>query len=116
MKYFFTKTNLIASVFGLFGWMNQVDAQICGATNSTGCSLDWFSAVSFKNSAGTAFSVSGLNCGNTGTSNKLMTNGAVMDITPGEDISMTIENTCSYAEYAGVWIDLDGDNQFSAAE
>jgi len=116
MKYIFNKINLIASVFGLFGWMNQAGAQICSATNSTGCSLDWFSAVSFKNSAGTAFSVSGLNCGNTGTSNKLMTNGAVMDITPGEEISMTIENTCSYAEYAGVWIDLDGDNQFSAAE
>jgi PKD repeat protein len=116
MKYLFTKTNLIASILGIFSCVNQAEAQICGATNSTGCSLDWFSAVSFKNSGGTAYSVSGLNCGNTGTSNKLMTNGAVMDITPGEDISMTIENTCSYAEYAGVWIDLDGDNQFSAAE
>jgi hypothetical protein len=29
---------------------------------------------------------------------------------------MTIENTCSFSEYAGVWIDLDGDNTFSAAE
>jgi hypothetical protein len=96
MKYLFTKTNLIASILGIFSCVNQAEAQICGATNSTGCSLDWFSAVSFKNSGGTAYSVSGLNCGNTGTSNKLMTNGAVMDITPGEDISMTIENTCSY--------------------
>ncbi|MEY3096424.1 MAG: hypothetical protein RL647_14, partial [Bacteroidota bacterium] len=112
----FTKSKLIALVLGLTGWMSQSEAQICGATNSLNCTGDYLSAISFKNSAGTSYAVSGMNCANTGSSNKLMTNGAVMDITPGEDISMTIENTCSFSEYAGVWIDLDGDNTFSAAE
>ena len=112
----FTKSKLIALVLGLTGWMSQSEAQICGATNSSGCTGDYLSAISFKNTAGTSYSVSGMNCANTGSSNKLMTNGAVMDITPGEDITMTIENTCSYSEYVGVWIDLDGDNTFSAAE
>ncbi|MFZ9571926.1 MAG: GEVED domain-containing protein, partial [Bacteroidia bacterium] len=103
-------------MLGLTGWMSQSEAQICGATNSYGCTGDYLSAISFKNSAGTTYSVSGMNCANTGSSNKLMTNGAVMDITPGEDITMTIENTCSFSEYVGVWIDLDGDNTFSSAE
>jgi PKD repeat protein len=116
MKYFFTKTNLMASIFGLFGWINQADAQICGATNSNNCTLMWFSGVSFKNSAGSTASYQGLNCTNTGSSNKLMTSGAVMDLTPGEEISMTIENTCTYALIAGVWIDLDGDGSYSSAE
>jgi hypothetical protein len=116
MKYFFTKTNLMASIFGLFGWINQADAQICGATNSNNCTLMWFSGVSFKNSAGSSASYQGLNCTNTGSSNKLMTSGAVMDLTPGEEISMTIENTCTYALIAGVWIDLDGDGSYSSAE
>ncbi|MEK0440947.1 MAG: Gingipain precursor, partial [Bacteroidota bacterium] len=112
----FTKSKLIALVLGMAGWISQSEAQICGATNSLNCTGDYLSAISFKNSAGTSYSVSGMNCANTGSSNKLMTNGAVMDITPGEDITMTIENTCSFSEYAGVWIDLDGDNTFSAAE
>ncbi len=112
----FTKSKLIALVLGLTGWMSQSEAQICGATNSSGCTGDYLSAISFKNTAGTSYAVSGMNCANTGSSNKLMTNGAVMDITPGEDITMTIENTCSFSEYVGVWIDLDGDNTFSAAE
>ena len=107
---------MIALLFGLVGWFGQSEAQICGATNSLNCTGDYLSAISFKNTAGSSFGVSGMNCANTGSSNKLMTNGAVMDITPGEDISMTIENTCSFSEYVGVWIDLDGDNQFSAAE
>ena len=53
-------------------WVNVAEAQICSATNSTGCSVDYFTGVSFKNSAGTSFAVSGLNCNNTGSSNKLM--------------------------------------------
>lgn len=116
MKYIFTKTNLIASVLGVFGWMNQSNAQICAANNSLNCTGDYLSGITFKNSGGTSYSVSGMNCVNTGPSNKLMTNGAVMDITPGEVISMTIENTCSFSEYVGVWIDLDGSNDYSAAE
>jgi PKD repeat protein len=116
MKYIFTKINLIASVLGLFGWLNQADAQICAGNNSLNCTGDYLSGITFKNSGGTSYSVSGMNCVNTGPSNKLMTNGAVMDITPGEVISMTIENTCSFSEYVGVWIDLDGSNDYSAAE
>ncbi|NBV37916.1 MAG: hypothetical protein EBR94_11670, partial [Bacteroidetes bacterium] len=116
MKYIFTKTNLIASVLGLFGWINQSNAQICAANNSLNCTGDYLSGITFKNSGGTSYSVSGMNCTNTGPSNKLMTNGAVMDITPGEVITMTIENTCSFSEYVGVWIDLDGSGDYSAAE
>ncbi len=91
-------------------------AQLCGATNSNNCTLMWFSGVSFRNSTGSTASYQGLNCSNTGSSNKTMTSGAVMDLTPGEELSMTIENTCSYALIAGVWIDLDGDGSFSSAE
>ena len=100
----------------MVSWVSVAEAQICSATNTTGCSLDYFTGISFKNSAGTTFAVSGLNCNNTGPSNKLMTTGAVMDITPGEQITMTIDNGPSYAEYAGVWIDMDGDNSFTSAE
>ena len=100
----------------MLGFMSNSFAQICGATNSNACTLMWFSGVSFKNSGGSTASYQGLNCTNTGSSNKLMTNGAVMDLSPGEQITMSIENTCTYALIAGVWIDLDGDNQFSAAE
>ena len=116
MKITFTKIRaaLLACSFGL--WFGQSEAQICSASNTTGCSLDWFSGVIIKNAAGTTASYSGLNCNNTGPTNKLMTNGAIMDVTPGELITITIENTCNYAEYAGVWIDMDGDNSFSAAE
>jgi len=105
MNYILTKTNLIASILGLFGWMNQADAQICAGNNSLNCTGDYLSGITFKNSGGTSYSVSGMNCVNTGPSNKLMTNGAVMDIAPGEVISMTIENTCIFSEYVGVWID-----------
>ena len=111
-----TKSQWIALFFSLFGLYQQVQGQACGATNSNNCTLMWYSAVSFKNSAGSTASYQGLNCTNTGSSNKLMTSGAVMDFTPGEQITMTIENTCSYALIAGVWIDLDGDGSFSAAE
>ena len=111
-----TKNNWIVMLLCLFGLYQQVQGQACGATNSNGCTLMWYSGVSFKNSAGSTASYQGLNCTNTGSSNKLMTSGAVMDFTPGEDISMTIENTCSYALIAGVWIDLDGDGSFSATE
>jgi PKD repeat protein len=111
-----TKAKCVAFVLGLGGLFQQSQAQICGATNSNNCTLMWFSGVSFKNSAGSTASYQGLNCTNTGSSNKLMTSGAVMDLTPGEEISMTIENTCSYALIAGVWIDLDGDGSYTAAE
>ncbi len=111
-----TKAKWVAFVLGLGGLFQQSQAQICGATNSNNCTLMWFSGVSFKNSAGSTASYQGLNCTNTGSSNKLMTSGAVMDLTPGEEISMTIENTCSYALIAGVWIDLDGDGSYSSAE
>ena len=116
MKIKTTKSQWIALFFSLFGLYQQVQGQACGATNSNNCTLMWYSAVSFKNSAGSTASYQGLNCTNTGSSNKLMTSGAVMDFTPGEQITMTIENTCSYALIAGVWIDLDGDGSFSAAE
>jgi PKD repeat protein len=111
-----TKAKWIGFVLSLGGLFQQSQAQICGATNSNNCTLMWFSGVSFKNSAGSTASYQGLNCTNTGSSNKLMTSGAVMDLTPGEEISMTIENTCTYALIAGVWIDLDGDGSYSSAE
>ncbi|MEY5035959.1 MAG: hypothetical protein RLZZ110_976, partial [Bacteroidota bacterium] len=58
----FTKSKLIALVLGLTGWMSQSEAQICGATNSSGCTGDYLSAISFKNTAGTSYAVSGMNC------------------------------------------------------
>ena len=87
-----TKAKWIGFVLSLGGLFQQSQAQICGATNSNNCTLMWFSGVSFKNSAGSTASYQGLNCTNTGSSNKLMTSGAVMDLTPGEEISMTIES------------------------
>ena len=116
MKLSFTKLKALLFGMAVFGLSKNIQAQICSATNTTGCSLDWFSGVILKNAAGTTASYSGLNCNNTGPSNKLMTNGAIMDVTPGEVITLTIENTCNYAEYCGVWIDMDGDNSFSSAE
>jgi len=105
---------LLVMICGSFG---KGEAQMCTASNSNDCNLMWLSGVSFKNSAGSTATYSGLNCANTGgLSPKLMTSGAVMDITPGEVMSMTIENTCTYALYVGVWIDMDGDNNFTAAE
>jgi len=96
-----------------------LDGQICSATNSYGCTSNamYFTAVSFKNSAGTSVGFNGLNCSNSGSgSNKTMTNGAMMDINPGEQITITLENTSSYSLDAGIWIDLDGDFTFSSAE
>ncbi len=106
--------SLFALLFVLVAWKSN--AQICGATNSLSCSVDWLSAVTFKNSTGTQVAFTGLTCANTGATNKLMTNGAMMNVTPGEDLTVTIENTCTYPEYVGIWLDLDGDNLLSAAE
>ena len=104
-------------IYCMLSWVNIANAQICSANNSTGCTAgDFFSGVSFKNAAGTSFSVTGLNCGNTGSTNKLMTNGAVMDFTPGEQISMTIDNNPTWREYCGIWIDMNADNNFDASE
>ncbi|MFZ9663354.1 MAG: hypothetical protein ACO3A5_05905, partial [Bacteroidia bacterium] len=76
---------LFALVVTLLGSFGKSKAQMCTASNSNDCSLMWLSGVSFKNSAGSTATYSGLNCANTGgLSPKLMTNGAVMDITPGE--------------------------------
>ena len=111
------RTQIIAFMVMLLGSFGKGEAQICTANNSNNCTLMWLSGVSFKNSAGSTATYSGLNCANTGgLSPKLMTSGAVMDITPGEVMSMTIENTCTYALYVGVWIDMDGDNNFTAAD
>ena len=103
-------------MFGSLSWYGASKAQICSATNSYGCTSDYLSGITIKNSAGTTASYSGLNCNNTGSSNKLMTSGAIMDVTPGEVITITVENTCTFGEYVGVWIDMDGDNTLSTAE
>jgi hypothetical protein len=105
---------LLLSLMAMVG--GQARAQICGANNSYGCAIMWFSAVSFKNSGGTSASFNGLNCANTGSTNKLMTNGAMMDLTPGEKITVSIENTCTYILHGGIWIDLNADNTFTADE
>ncbi len=112
----FTFRILLALLMCIAG--RQLQAQICGATNSYGCTPTnmYFTAVIFKNSAGTSVGFNGLNCNNTGPSNKLMTNGPMMDITPGEIIEISLENTSSYPLDAGIWIDLDGDFSFSSAE
>ena len=60
MKNIFTKTHLVASVFGLLGWFNQSEAQICAGNNSLNCTGDYLSGITFKNSGGTSFSVSGM--------------------------------------------------------
>ncbi|MBL7810680.1 MAG: DUF5011 domain-containing protein [Bacteroidetes bacterium] len=106
----------IAVFLAVLGISHGLQAQICGATNTNGCNVDWFSAVSFKNSKGASASYSGLSCGNTGSTNKTMTNGAVMDMSPGEQITMTVENTCTFTEWAMVWIDMDGSGTFTSAE
>ena len=62
-----TKSQWIALFFSLFGLYQQVQGQACGATNSNNCTLMWYSAVSFKNSAGSTASYQGLNCTNTGS-------------------------------------------------
>ena len=107
-------------LYCLFAWVNHSDAQICSATNSYTCPTGgYFSAVSFKNSAGTTFGVTGMNCsslGGNGSNNNLMTSGAVMDLIPGEKITMTIDNNPTYSDYCGVWIDMNGDNTFDATE
>lgn len=106
-----------ALLFGFALNTHTANAQsICSATNSYGCSIDWLDAVVMKNSAGQSASFTGLTCANTGATNKLMTNGPCLDIMPGEEIEMYISNGCSYGEYAGVWIDLNGDLTFSADE
>lgn len=91
-------------------------AQICSATNSYGCGIDWFSAVKVTNSSGSSMSFTGLTCANTGNTNRLMTTGPALDITPGEELEFEIENTCNYTEDAAVWIDLNKDNQFQNNE
>jgi len=98
------------------GFASVAHGQICSATNSYGCTSDYLTGVTIKNAAGTTASYVGLNCSNTGSSNKLMTNGAIMDLTPGEIISITIDNGPTFAEYVGVWIDMDGDNTFQNTE
>ena len=104
-------------LLGMVFSMGVTNAQsICSATNSYGCSIDWFDAVVIKNSSGQTASFTGLTCANTGATNKLMTNGACLDIMPGEEIEMYISNGCTYGENAGVWIDLNGDLSFSADE
>jgi len=107
---------LMALGLSVLAFANQGKSQICSATNSLNCTGDYLSGVTIKNSAGTTATYSGLNCTNTGPSNKLMTQGAIMDITPGEVITISIENGGSFAEYVGIWIDLDGDNSFQASE
>ena len=111
---------LPAILYCLLAWVNPLEAQICSATNSYVCPTGgYFTGVSFKNSAGTTFGVTGMNCssiGGNGSSNNLMTSGAVMDLIPGEKISMTIDNNATYSDYCGVWIDMNGDNTFTASE
>jgi plastocyanin len=111
---------LPAILYCLLAWVNPSEAQICSATNSYVCPTGgYFTGVSFKNSAGTTFGVTGMNCsslGGNGSSNNLMTSGAVMDLIPGEKISMTIDNNATYSDYCGVWIDMNGDNTFTASE
>lgn len=46
----------------------------------------------------------------------LLTKGSMMDITPGEKIEINIDNCPTFPEWAGVWIDMNGDNTFTAAE
>jgi len=99
-----------------WGFGHVAQAQICAATNSYGCSIDWFDAVTIKNSKGQVASYSGLTCGNTGATNKLMTSGPCIDITPGEEIEMYISNGCTYSEWAGVFLDLNRDNNFQSSE
>ena len=62
-----------------WGFGHVAQAQICAATNSYGCSIDWFDAVTIKNSKGQVASYSGLTCGNTGATNKLMTSARPKD-------------------------------------
>jgi len=111
---------LPAIFYCLLAWVNPSEAQICSATNSYVCPTGgYFTGVSFKNSAGTTFGVTGMNCsslGGNGSNNNLMTSGAVMDLIPGEKISMTIDNNATYSDYCGVWIDMNGDNTFDASE
>ena len=102
------------TAFGFFS--TNLNAQICGATNSYGCSIDWFSGVEIKNSKGDVASFTGLTCSNTGATNKLMTTAPCIDITPGETIEMKITNGCTYYEWAGIWLDLNGDNKLDASE
>ncbi len=106
-------------VMGAMAFLNSsslLGQTICSATNSYGCSIDWFDGVTIKNSSGQTASFTGLTCSNTGSTNKLLTSSPCIDILPGEEIEMTISNGCSYSEWAGVWLDLNRDNQFQKEE
>ena len=100
-----------------FGSTLKLQSQICGATNSLSCTAgDFISGVSFKNSSGTTAAFTGLNCSNTGGSNVLLTKGAMMDLLPGEKFDITVDVCPTFAEWIGVWIDMNGDNTFTASE
>jgi hypothetical protein len=110
-------SKILALTFAFIGLISSnLNAQICGATNSYGCSIDWFSGVEIKNSKGDVASFTGLTCSNTGATNKLMTTTPCIDFTPGETIEIKITNGCTYSEWAGVWLDLNGDNKLDATE
>ena len=53
---------VIALLVMLLGSFGKGEAQICTANNSYDCNLMWLSGVSFKNSAGSTATYSGLNC------------------------------------------------------
>lgn len=129
MKFTFTKfkraVGLAAvGVVSLLG--GKVNAQICSASMSWGCSNTYqyggdIDAITIANNAGTLASYSGLKCTSTSSTNTLLNAGAPIDITAGENITFTITGTTDpygwgYNSRIGIWIDADRNNSFSTSE
>lgn len=129
MKFTFTKFRraLGLTAVGFVSLLGgKVNAQICSASMSWGCSSTYsyggdIDAITIANNAGTLASYSGLKCTSTSSTNTLRNSGAPFDITAGENITFTITGTTDnygwgYNTRVGIWIDANRDNSFSAAE
>lgn len=108
------------AVLGMFP--TQASAQYCGASNSWGCGTTYggdITDVTITNASGTLAAHSGLGCSSTAP--QIPNQGNPFDITGGEIITIEVkgtEDTYGWGDRTnvGVWIDLNRDNSFSAAE
>lgn len=129
MKFTFTKFKRAVGLtaVGIVSLLSgKVNAQICSASMSWGCSNTYnyggdIDAITIANSAGTLASYSGQKCTSTSSTNTLLNAGAPIDITAGENITFTLTGTTDpygwgYNTRVGIWIDADRNNTFSSAE
>lgn len=127
MKFTITKLTRALGLLGL-GVMAMLPgksgAQICSAANSWGCGHNLagnITDIRISNSAGTLASYTGLGCSATTTSNVLVNAGSPITLTAGENITFDITGNTdiygySWSTRVGIWLDVDRNNSFSAAE